>query len=141
MAIEVDEYFGWSYTAKAMCLLSQRHYDAAIEAASKSITCQPNDADAHAYLGFIANVRELEGASRAEALERVIALTHIARVLHQAALGSVPRSVAEPMATFRANAEAFAGLLECCRRAGIERFVFYAGYLASQLQIRVTKKH
>ena len=52
-AISVDEYFGWSYTAMAMSLLSQRNYDAAIEAALKSIALQPNDADAHAYLGFI----------------------------------------------------------------------------------------
>ena len=52
-AISVDEYFGWSYTAKAMTLLSQGHHDEAIEAALKSITLQPNDADARAYLGFI----------------------------------------------------------------------------------------
>lgn len=45
-------------------------------------------------------------------------------VLHQAALGSVPRSVADPMATNRANLGGTLSLLVAGRDAGIERFVY-----------------
>lgn len=45
-------------------------------------------------------------------------------VLHQAALGSVPRSVAEPLATHAANVDAFVNLLEAARQAGVRRFVY-----------------
>jgi UDP-N-acetylglucosamine 4-epimerase len=47
-------------------------------------------------------------------------------VLHQAALGSVPRSLAEPLATHSANATGFINLLDAARRAGVERFVYAA---------------
>jgi UDP-N-acetylglucosamine 4-epimerase len=46
------------------------------------------------------------------------------RVLHQAALGSVPRSIAEPLASFAANADGFVKLLDASRRAGVARFVY-----------------
>lgn len=45
-------------------------------------------------------------------------------VLHQAALGSVPRSLAEPVASFRANVDGFVQLLDAARRAGVRRFVY-----------------
>jgi UDP-N-acetylglucosamine 4-epimerase len=47
-------------------------------------------------------------------------------VLHQAALGSVPRSLADPLATHRANATGFINLLDAARRAGVTRFVYAA---------------
>ena len=47
-------------------------------------------------------------------------------VLHQAALGSVPRSLADPLATHAANATGFINLLDAARRAGIKRFVYAA---------------
>jgi UDP-N-acetylglucosamine 4-epimerase len=47
-------------------------------------------------------------------------------VLHQAALGSVPRSLADPLATHRANATGFLNLLDAARRAGVTRFVYAA---------------
>lgn len=47
-------------------------------------------------------------------------------VLHQAALGSVPRSLADPLATHSANATGFINLLDAARRAGVERFVYAA---------------
>ncbi len=47
-------------------------------------------------------------------------------VLHQAALGSVPRSLAEPLATHSANATGFINLLDAARRAGVPRFVYAA---------------
>ncbi len=42
-------------------------------------------------------------------------------VLHQAAIPSVPRSFADPVATMRANAEGTTSLLEACRNAGVRR--------------------
>ena len=45
-------------------------------------------------------------------------------VFHLAALPSVPRSVAEPIATNEHNLTATLRLLEACRTAGVRRFVF-----------------
>ncbi|RMH36854.1 MAG: SDR family oxidoreductase [Deltaproteobacteria bacterium] len=45
-------------------------------------------------------------------------------VLHQAALGSVPRSVEDPVATHEANVDGFLHLLIAARDAGVERFVY-----------------
>jgi UDP-N-acetylglucosamine/UDP-N-acetylgalactosamine 4-epimerase len=45
-------------------------------------------------------------------------------VLHQAALGSVPRSFADPLATHHANLTAFANLLLAARDAGVSRLVY-----------------
>ena len=45
-------------------------------------------------------------------------------VLHQAALGSVPRSIEEPLGSNRANVTGHLALLEAARRAGVRRFVY-----------------
>lgn len=45
-------------------------------------------------------------------------------VLHQAALGSVPRSIEQPLRSFAANVDAFVKLLDAARRAGVRRFVY-----------------
>jgi UDP-N-acetylglucosamine 4-epimerase len=45
-------------------------------------------------------------------------------VLHQAALGSVPRSLEEPVAAFESNVAGFVRLLEAARRAGVRRVVY-----------------
>ena len=42
-------------------------------------------------------------------------------VLHQAAIPSVPRSFADPVASMRANAEGTTMLLEACRQSGVRR--------------------
>lgn len=47
-------------------------------------------------------------------------------VLHQAALGSVPRSIADPLATHRANVDGFLTLLLAARDARVGRFVYAA---------------
>lgn len=47
-------------------------------------------------------------------------------VLHQAALGSVPRSMEDPLASHDANVTGFINLLEAARRAGVPRFVYAA---------------
>ena len=45
-------------------------------------------------------------------------------VLHQAALGSVPRSIDDPVGTHRANVDGFVNMLVAARDAGVRRFVY-----------------
>lgn len=45
-------------------------------------------------------------------------------VSHQAALGSVPRSIAFPLATHAANATGFLNMINAARNAGVERFIY-----------------
>src|SRR5206468_8141704 len=47
-------------------------------------------------------------------------------VLHQAALGSVPRSIADPIATNRANVDGFLNMLVAARDERVQRFVYAA---------------
>jgi UDP-N-acetylglucosamine/UDP-N-acetylgalactosamine 4-epimerase len=47
-------------------------------------------------------------------------------VLHQAALGSVPRSIEDPLLTHAANATGFLNMLVAARDAGARRFVYAA---------------
>jgi UDP-N-acetylglucosamine 4-epimerase len=47
-------------------------------------------------------------------------------VLHQAALGSVPRSLADPVLTNSANVDGFLNMLVAARDAGVRRFVYAA---------------
>jgi len=48
------------------------------------------------------------------------------RVLHQAALGSVPRSLADPITSNAANVTGFLNMLVAARDAGVKRFVYAA---------------
>ncbi len=52
------------------------------------------------------------------------ALAGVDVVLHQAALGSVPRSVEDPLASNAANVTGTLALLEAARQAGVRRFVY-----------------
>lgn len=52
------------------------------------------------------------------------ALTDVDYVLHQAALGSVPRSLADPIATHETNVSGFLNLLVAAKDAGVKRFVY-----------------
>ena len=47
-------------------------------------------------------------------------------VLHQAALGSVPRSLADPLASHDTNVTGFLNLLEAARQSGVTRFIYAA---------------
>ncbi|MBK6602130.1 MAG: Vi polysaccharide biosynthesis UDP-N-acetylglucosaminuronic acid C-4 epimerase TviC [Betaproteobacteria bacterium] len=47
-------------------------------------------------------------------------------VLHQAALGSVPRSLADPITTNATNVDGFLNMLVAARDAGVSRFVYAA---------------
>ncbi len=54
----------------------------------------------------------------------VNAMKGIQFVSHQAALGSVPRSLANPLATHHANATGFLNMLWAAKETGIERIVY-----------------
>jgi UDP-N-acetylglucosamine 4-epimerase len=54
------------------------------------------------------------------------AASGVSYVLHQAALGSVPRSVADPLTTNRANVDGFLNMLVASRDANVKRFVYAA---------------
>lgn len=45
-------------------------------------------------------------------------------VLHQAALGSVPRSIADPLASHESNVDGFINILEAARQARVARIVY-----------------
>ena len=54
------------------------------------------------------------------------ACSGVDRVLHQAALGSVPRSLADPITTNDVNTSGFLNMLVAARDAGVKRFVYAA---------------
>ncbi|AOB33864.1 Vi polysaccharide biosynthesis protein VipB/TviC [Bordetella sp. H567] len=58
------------------------------------------------------------------ACERAVA--QVDYVLHQAALGSVPRSVKDPLTTHEVNVSGFLNMLDAARRASIRGFVYAA---------------
>lgn len=47
-------------------------------------------------------------------------------VLHQAALGSVPRSIADPLTTNSVNISGFLNMLHAAKESGVKRFVYAA---------------
>lgn len=50
----------------------------------------------------------------------------IHHVLHQAALGSVPRSIADPITSSQTNVMGFVNMLDSARKAGVSSFVYAA---------------
>ncbi len=48
----------------------------------------------------------------------------VTHILHEAALGSVPRSIADPEATLSVNVTGFVNMISAAHKAGIRRFVF-----------------
>ncbi|MBU3584091.1 NAD-dependent epimerase/dehydratase family protein [Polynucleobacter sp. 15G-AUS-farblos] len=55
-----------------------------------------------------------------------LACKGVSYVLHQAALGSVPRSIENPAATNHVNIDGFLNMLVAARDAGVERFIYAA---------------
>ena len=68
-------------------------------------------------------IRFIEGDIRSlEACQR--ACTGVDIVLHQAALGSVPRSIDDPIASTQANVDGFINMMLAARDANVQRFVY-----------------
>ncbi len=70
-------------------------------------------------------IRLVEG-SLAEPADVARAVEGVESVLHQGALPSVPKSVAHPLETHRANVTGTLTLLEGARRAGVRRVIYAA---------------
>lgn len=104
-------------------------------AAGQSVVSLDNFATGHR--GNLDQVRQAVGEAawqRHRFIEGDIADVEVCRracegaelVLHQAALGSVPRSINDPLATHRANATGFLNMLMAAKDAGARRFVYAA---------------
>jgi UDP-N-acetylglucosamine 4-epimerase len=65
-----------------------------------------------------ADIRDRDACARA--------VDRVEIVLHQAALGSVPRSLADPLTSHDVNVTGFVNLLDAARLAGVRRFVYAA---------------
>lgn len=76
-------------------------------------------ADQWRRFGFIEGDTRDRGACRH-------AMSGVDRVLHQAALGSVPRSIDDPIATNDTNVTGFLNVLVAARDAGVASFVYAA---------------
>ncbi len=82
--------------------------------------------------GKRANIAHLLAHERFEAVEgdirsqadAVAALRDATAVVHLAALGSVPRSIADPVTTHEVNLGGFLNMLLAARAAGVQRLVF-----------------
>lgn len=82
--------------------------------------------------GHLANIEAFMGLPNFEFLEGDIrnindcmkACEGIDAVSHQAALGSVPRSIADPINSHNVNVNGFLNMLEAVRAKGIKRFVY-----------------
>ncbi|RRO15903.1 SDR family oxidoreductase [Flavobacteriaceae bacterium 14752] len=84
--------------------------------------------------GHLSNIQNLKGHKNFEFLEAdicslkdcQIACQGVDFVLHQAALGSVPRSIEDPIRTNNANISGFLNMLVASKDQGVQRFVYAA---------------
>ncbi len=93
------------------------------------VTCLDNFSTGHRYNiePFLshANFKLIEGDIR-HPENCAIAVQGIDYVLHQAALGSVPRSINDPFTTNEVNITGFLNMLIASRDAGVKRFIYAA---------------
>src|SRR5690554_67484 len=93
------------------------------------VTCLDNFATGHGY-----NIEHLFANPNFELIEGDIrnledcqkAVQGATYVLHQAALGSVPRSIKDPITSNETNVTGFLNMLVAARDAGVKRFVYAA---------------
>ena len=84
--------------------------------------------------GKLSNLKEYNKFNNLEIIEGDIrnyntckmALDKIDYVSHQAALGSVPRSIKDPLLTNEVNINGFINILDASRKANVKRFVYAA---------------
>ena len=93
------------------------------------VTCLDNFATGHRHnlkdCMDNPNFRLIEGDIR-NLSDCQMAVQGVDYVLHQAALGSVPRSIQDPITTNDVNVSGFLNMLVACRDAKIKRFVYAA---------------
>lgn len=76
-------------------------------------------------VGYRARFRMIEGDIRDRAA-CADAVGGVDIVLHQAALGSVPRSIADPLISHDVNVTGFLNMIDAARQAGVKRFIYAA---------------
>ena len=84
--------------------------------------------------GYAYNLDEIVGKSNFSFIEGNIcdiatclkATQNVDYVLHQAALGSVPRSLQDPITSNEVNVNGFLNMLEASKQNGVKRFVYAA---------------
>jgi UDP-N-acetylglucosamine 4-epimerase len=93
------------------------------------VTCLDNFATGHRYNiePFFKNpkFKLIEGDIRNLEICK-LAVTGVDYVLHQAALGSVPRSINDPITSNEVNVSGFLNMLVAARDAGVKRFIYAA---------------
>ena len=79
-----------------------------------------------------AAIARSNGAGRFEMIEGdiadpgvcALACRDVGRIVHLAALGSVPRSMKDPLVTFSSNQQGFVNMITAAKDAGVRRFVY-----------------
>jgi nucleoside-diphosphate-sugar epimerase len=108
----------------------RENFDAARDSARETL----------AVTGGRATVPELQTGDLADAGVARQAVEGVEYVLHQAAIPSVPRSVADPVTSNRANIDATLNVLVAARDAGVKRVV-YAGSSSAYGDTPTLPKH
>lgn len=72
------------------------------------------------------DIRDMKTCRRAVQADRGRSSAAVDYVLHQAAIGSVPRSIEDPLFTNANNIDGFLNMLVAARDAGVRRFVYAA---------------
>ena len=98
-------------------------------AQGKEVVCLDNFSTGHGHniAPFLSNEKFslIEGDIR-NLEDCKLAVTGVDYVLHEAALGSVPRSISDPITTNEVNVSGFLNMLTAARDAGVKRFVYAA---------------
>jgi UDP-N-acetylglucosamine 4-epimerase len=103
----------------------RRNLDAALDDACRS-SGLPRETLAERFRFIEGDIRTLDDCRRAMQWGEGDAAAPVDYVLHQAALGSVPRSIDDPITTNQANIDGFLNMLVAARDAGVRRFVYAA---------------
>ncbi len=96
----------------------QHNIDQAIEDAATALEAKATSLNADSFVMIEGDIKDLEACNKA--------CRGVDYVLHQAALGSVPRSIEDPIRTNSANIDGFLNMLVAARDANVKRFVYAA---------------
>ena len=96
----------------------QHNLDQAVEDAQVTLADGNSELQIDNFHFIEGDVRDLENCHEA--------CKEVDYVLHQAALGSVPRSIEDPIRTNKANIDGFLNMLVAARDAKVKRFVYAA---------------
>ncbi len=96
----------------------QHNIDQALEDAQKTLEKEGRKTPDDNFQFIKGNIKEFDDC--------VAVCKNVDYVLHQAALGSVPRSIEDPIRTNQANIDGFLNMLVAARDANVKRFVYAA---------------